>query len=402
MFSLSSTDAEELSQLAAELVRIPSLPGDEGAMAARLLEAMKRAGFQDIWTDRVGNVIGRYGTGRGPALLLDGHMDTIDVGDPAAWLHPPFAGVVEDGFLYGRGAVDMKGALASMIYGVKLLADADVRLDGDLYVAFVVQEEPCEGMAIRSLIEDEGLQPAFVVLGEPTNLGIYLGQRGRVELLLTAYGRAAHAATPDQGLNAIYAAARVVFGIELLANQLLTDPVLGQGSVAVTHVVSTAGSRNAIPDRCSLVIDRRLTLGETEARAIAEIQQIVKREGVRADIATVEHEMNSYNGCVIRGRKYYPPWLMSEQAPLVRAAVRAVERVLGARPRLGVWQFSTDGAYTMGVAGIPTIGFGPGDEHLAHTADERIALADLAYAARGYAHLAVELLQTTHRSAGRT
>jgi putative selenium metabolism hydrolase len=325
-------------------------------------------------------------------VLFDGHMDTIDIGDPGAWTRDPFGGVIEGGALYGRGATDMKAALAAMVYGVKLLADAGAALGGTLYVAFVVQEEPCEGLAAQVLIEQEGIQPDLVVLGEPTNLGIYLGQRGRVELQVTAYGRAGHAATPEQGVNAIYAAARLAFGIEMLAPQLLTDASLGQGSVAVTHIVSTAGSHNAIPDRCAMIVDRRLTLGETEARAIAEIQQIVKREGVRADIATAEFETVSYTGYVARGRKYYPPWLIQEDTPLVRTAVRSVERVLGARPRLGVWPFSTDGAYIMGQAGIPTIGFGPGEVRYAHTADEQVRLADLPLAALAYAQLALDFL----------
>jgi len=392
VFALSAADVTALGQLASDLVRTPSISGAEGAVAARLIEAMRNAGFHDIWTDRVGNVVGRYGTGQGPKLLYEGHMDTIDVGNPGAWTRDPFGGIIENGILYGRGAVDMKGALAAMIFGVKLLAEAGVSLGGDLLVAFVVQEEPCEGMAVRALIEEEGVQPNYVVLGEPTNLGIYLGQRGRVELEVTTYGRAYHSAAPQGGVNAIYSAARLVFGIQLLESQLLNDPVLGQGSVAVTHIASEAGSRNAIPDRCTLIVDRRLTLGETEARAISEIQQIIKREGVQAEVATATYEITTYKGYVGRGRKYCPPWLIPEDAPLVRKAMRAVERALEFHPRLGVWPFSTDGVYTMGEAGIPTIGFGPGEERYAHAADEQVRLADLAHAARAYAQLAVELL----------
>jgi putative selenium metabolism hydrolase len=383
-----------MTHLAADLVRTPSLSGAERAVAAMLQEAMRHAGFHQVWVDRIGNVVGRYGSGREPVLLFDGHMDTVDIGDRQAWNREPFGGTIENGVLYGRGAVDMKAALAAMIYGVKCLADHGVTLTGDLIVAFVVHEEPCEGMAVQVLIEEEGIRPDYVVLGEPTNLGVSLGQRGRVELQVTTYGRACHSSAPQQGVNAIYAAARLLFGIELLAPQLLSDPVLGQGTIAVTDIASTAGSRNAIPDRCTMIVDRRLTLGETEARAVAEIAQIVKREGVRADIAAVEFEITSYNGYVARGRKYYPPWLISENAPLVRDVIRAVTRALGTRPRSGIWAFSTDGAYTRGVAGIPTVGFGPGDERLVHTTDEQVPLADIALAARAYAQIAVQLLGT--------
>ena len=198
---------------------------------------------------------------------------------------------------------------------------------------------------------------------------------------------------PTSGINAISAAARVIFGLDLLATQLLEDAALGQGSVAVTQISSSACSLNAIPDLCTLILDRRLTLGETEARAIAEVQQIMRREGVRGEITTLEYQTATYTGYMARGRKYFPPWLLSEKDPLVRRALRALERSLGAHPRVGVWPFSTDGAYTMGEAGIPTLGFGPGDERLAHATDERIQLADIAQAAEGYAQLAVELLK---------
>lgn len=393
MFSLSPSDMQALIQFTRDLVCTPSFSGQEGAVAALVADTMRAVGFQDVWVDRIGNVIGRYGAGRGPKLLYNGHMDTVEVGDERAWPHHPFGGVVENGILYGRGATDMKAGLAAMVYGVKLLADTRTQLNGDLYVAAVVQEEPSEGLAMRVLVEEEGFQPDFVVLGEPTNLGLCLGHRGRVELQVTTYGRAAHSSAPHQGINAIYGAARLVFGIELLASHLLNDPRLGQGTVAVTRMTSHAVSPNAIPDRCHLLIDRRLTLGETEARAIAELQQIIKREGVQADVAPVEFESTSYTGYVSRGRKYYPPWLLAEDSPLVRAAARTIERVVGRSPRLGVWSFSTDGAYTMGVAGIPTIGFGPGEDRFAHTVEEQVRLADVAHAARVYAQLAVEMLK---------
>ncbi len=394
MASLSAADFDGLTRLAQELVRTPSLPGHEDRVAKLLADAMRENGFQRVWTDRAGNVVGHLaGRGAGPTLLFDGHMDTVDVGDLGGWTHDPFEGWAEDGVLYGRGAVDMKGALAAMVYAVRLLVEAGVPLNGDIYVAFVVQEEPCEGVAVRHLIETSDIRPDMVILGEPTNLGVYLGQRGRVELKVAAYGKAGHASMPQGGVNAISAAARLIFGIELLGLQLHSDPQMGSGSIAVTQIRSCADSLNSIPDLCELIIDRRLTLGETEARAIAELQGIINREHIRAEVSTPQYEMVSYTGYAQSGRKYFPPWLLPEDHPMARKAVRAVEKVLGSRPRTGIWPFSTDGAYTMGTAGIPTIGFGPGDERLAHATDEYVHLADVALAAQGYAQLAVELLR---------
>jgi putative selenium metabolism hydrolase len=391
MFNLSSQDRDALIGFLQDLVRIPSPSTQEGKVAQRLAEEMQRVGFE-VTTDRTGNVIGRIGSGLGPKLLYNGHMDTVSVTNPGSWLRDPYGAEIEEGVLYGLGACDMKGALAAMVYGVKALVDADVKLGGDLYVVGVVQEEPCEGLAMRVLVEEEGLRPDFVVLGEATNLQISLGQRGRIELKVTAQGRSCHASAPERGENAIYAAARLIFGVELLAPRLANDAFLGQGSLSITQIESTSASRNAVPDRCAFYIDRRLTMGETEAKALAEIQSIIAREGVKAKVEVTEYRAISYTGYQCKGKEYCPAWVMAEDHPLVQAVARAVKQTLGYKPRAGKWDFSTDGVYTMGVAGIPTVGFGPGEERYLHTVDDQVRLADVVKAARVYAQLAVEVL----------
>ena len=377
-----------------DLVRIPSLSTQEGALAARLAQEMKQIGFDQVWTDRIGNVTGRVGGGHGPTLLLNGHMDTVDVGELQRWEHPPYAAVIQDGILYGRGACDMKSGLAAMVYSVKTLLEAGIQLAGDLYVVGVVQEEPCEGLAMQVLVEEEGIRPDFVVLGEPSNLQVRVGHRGRIEMRVRVRGKAAHAAAPDLGDNAIHNAARLIFGLELLTPRLGTDPFLGPGSLAVTEITSQAASRNAVPDCCTFYIDRRLTLGETERKALAEIQTIINTEEIDAEVLIAEYQATSYTGYDCRTRATFPAWVMPEDSPLVQALIRSVRETLGYRPRLGRWGFSTDGAYTAGVANIPTAGFGPGEERYAHTREDQVRLNDVVNAARVYARLAVELLGT--------
>jgi putative selenium metabolism hydrolase len=393
VFALSPTDTLELNELARKLVRTPSTSGYEGEVAQILQDALRAAGLQDVWRDRAGTVVGRLGAAPGRTLLLIGHMDTVEPGVWGSWSVNPYEGAIEQGVLFGRGAADMKGALASMVLAARLLASTGQELNGRVYWAFVPHEEPAEGMAARWLLEDSGITPDYVILGDPTNLGIYLGQRGRAELVVTTRGRSHHAAIPEGGVNAVYAAARLIFGIELLASHLLSDPILGHGTIAVTRIVSGPAGENVIPDQCTLFLDRRLTLGETESRALTEIRQIMKREGVQGEVSIAEADHTTYAGYTARVRTHYPPWLMQEDAPLVRTAVRSVERILGAHPRTGVWRFSTDGTYTMGAAGIPTIGFGPGEERFAHSPDEQVRLSDLALAARAYAQLACDLLR---------
>jgi putative selenium metabolism hydrolase len=294
--------------------------------------------------------------------------------------------------LYGRGTADMKGALAAMVYGVKTLIDQDVHLHGELYLVGAVQEEPCEGLGMQILIQEEGLIPDYVILGEATNLQVNRGQRGRMEIQVVTHGRACHASAPNRGENAIYTACRLIFGVEMLSSQLAEDRFLGSGTLAVTHIENTAGSRNVVPDSCTFYIDRRLTLGETEAKAMAEIQNVILREGAKASVSVSEYTSTSYTGYKVQAKAYYPAWALDRDHPLIQQVSRAIRNELGYRPTIDKWSFSTDGVYTMGVAGIPTIGFGPGEERYAHVADERIRLSDVARAAQGYARIAAEVL----------
>jgi putative selenium metabolism hydrolase len=392
MFELSAGDRQALPSFLQDLVRIPSFSCQEKEVAERLAAEMRAVGFDEVWTDRIGNVVGRIGPGTGPRLLYNGHMDTVGVGDPAAWTHDPFGAEIENRVLYGRGAADMKGPLASLIYGAKALKASGLRLAGDLYVVGVVQEEPCEGYAVRVLVEEGGIRPDWVILAEPTNLQVSRGHRGRMELHVTVHGRSSHASMPQLGENAIYGAARIIFSLELLADMLADDSFLGKGTLAVTRIENTAASKNVIPDSCTFVIDRRLTLGETEAKALAEVEGVIARERVRAEVCLAEFEYTSYTGYTCHAVEYYPAWVVPENHALVRATARTVREVTGERPTIGKWDFSTDGVYTVGVAGIPTVGLGPGEETQAHTADEHIRLADCYTAAQIYAQLAAELL----------
>lgn len=378
-------------------------------MAAVVAAEMRAVGFDDVSIDRMGNVIGRIGPDQSNSLcvadgavtqrikrrrlLYDAHMDTVDIGETSNWEREPFGGEIVNGVLYGRGACDMKGPLAAMVYGAKALLENGPPLTGDLYVVAVVQEEPCEGLALQHVVEEEGLRPDWVLLGEPTNLQIARGQRGRMEMRVKVRGDSCHASAPERGTNAIYEAARIVVGLELLAPRLDRDPFLGRGSIAVTDINSVSGSRNAIPDSCTLCIDRRLTTAETETRALNEVRRIIAREGVRAEVDIPFYRATSYKGYEVEQRLHFPAWTISEEAPFLMQVSTVVDAVLGFVPHIGKWAFSTDGVYSAGVAGIPTVGFGPGEEAHAHTVDDQIRLDDLEAAAQVYAELAARMLR---------
>lgn len=390
-WSLNGEGKVSLLEFLRKLVQTPSLSGQEGAVAELVLAEMRRLGYDEARLDAAGNVIGRIGPADGPALMFNSHMDTVEAAAPETWASPPLTPTVRDGRLYGLGACDMKGGLAATIYGAALLAQQRAALKGPIWVAAVGLEECSEGTCTRVLFEEDGLRPAWVVIAEPSNLQVARAQRGHVEMELLVKGRSAHSSAPHLGENAIYAAARLVFGLEILAEQLGDDPFVGPGVLAVTNVRSHAVSRNAVPDQCALILDRRLTVGETESSALLEVQRIIAREGVRAEVHVIEEAVATHTGRVYRARRGSLPWVYPERHALVQAMQQAV-RDVGLRPGMACWSFATEGAYTAAVAQVPTVGFGPGDPALAHTRDEHVEIEQVYTAAEVYAALAVRLL----------
>ncbi len=389
---LDSAAAQELAQFAQRLVQTPSLSGQEGALAHLIAAHLETLGFPEVHINAQGSVIATLGTGNGPTLLYDVHMDTVAASTPQHWAYPPLDGVIEDGVLHGLGAVDAKGALASVIYGARQLLPHQEQLQGTLAFVFVGQDEPCEGLAMRYVVEEDGLQPDYVLLGEPTDLQVSRGQRGRIMFRVTVEGQAAHGSLPTRGQNAIYAAARLVFAVQLLAAELPHDSFLGPGTIAVTGIESRGPSLNAIPDRCKVYLDRRLTLGETVMSAQAQLESLISREGIPAQVEITTYDEPSYTGLVRVAKEAHPAWALDRAHPLVTTLAEMVHAVCGTQPEIRHWPFSTDGVYTMGQASIPTVGFGPGDPMLAHTPHEHVTLADLRTAAHVYAGVAMALL----------
>ncbi|MBN1486134.1 MAG: YgeY family selenium metabolism-linked hydrolase [Anaerolineae bacterium] len=388
---LESSEQESLLDFLRRLVMTPSLSGDEGRVAELVMGEMRQLGFDDVWMDAAGNVLGRIGDPTGPMLMLNSHMDVVKISTPESWRFDPWGAEIHDGRLYGRGTCDMKAGLAATVYGAAKLARQKSALKGQVLVACVGLEEPSEGTGTRVLFEEDGIRPAWVVIAEPSNLQIVRAQRGHMEMILTVRGRSAHSSAPHLGENAIYAAARLVFGLELLADQLPEDPFLGPGVLAVTEIRSQAVSRNAIPDLCQLILDRRLTVGETEVLSLNEVQRIIAREGVAAEVRLIEESVQTHTGKVYHVRRASPPWAFDERHPLIRAMVKAAHDV-GLRPSLTRWHFATEGAYSAGVAQVPTVGFGPGDPALAHTCDEYVDIDQVYAAAAAYTALGWRLL----------
>jgi putative selenium metabolism hydrolase len=243
-------------------------------------------------------------------------------------------------------------------------------------------EEDCDGYCMRHLIENEGIRPDVVVLGEPTDLGVYRGQRGRMEATITTRGVSAHGAHAERGVNALYKMAPIISDVEKLNGDLAVDDFLGKGSIIVSSIECTTPSLNAVPDSARISIDRRLTVGETVESSMTELRALPHLGD--AEVELLQYDATSWRGKRAQQEKYYPTWVLDEDHPLVQGVARAAEGVLGERPRISRWHFSTNGVATMGVYGIPTVGFAPGLEELAHTTQERVSVEDLLKATAVY------------------
>jgi len=378
---------EKIVQFMRDICAIPSMNSQLKEVGERIAAEMRGLGYDEVRFDRMGNILGRIGDGP-RTIVFDSHIDTVGIGDPSAWAWDPFQGKVEDGILYARGACDEKGSTPGMVYGLAIARDLGL-LAGWTGYYFGNMEEWCDGIAPNSFVEvDPKIRPDFVVIGEPTKMQVYRGHKGRIELKVTAKGRSAHAASNHLGDNAIYKLLPVIAGIRDLEPRLGDHPFLGHGKITVSDMTVKTPSINAVPDEAVIFIDRRMTFGETKEDAIAQVRALIPEQD--RESVTVEelfYDEPSYTGFVFPVDKYFPAWAIEDEHPLVVAGQEA-RRLTGlpAAPS-GKWDFSTNGSYWAGKAGIPSIGFGPGDERTAHTVNDCVPLADVVKAAEFYALL---------------
>lgn len=361
-----------------EMVRTQSVTGEEKAVAELIAREMKTIGLSDVRIDGLGNVIGEIGSGKGPQLLYNGHMDTVPTGDRDLWQMAPYSGEVKEGKVWGRGACDMKGALSAMLFAAEALNTANVVLNGKLIITGVVLEENAALEGTRYTIEKDGIKPDYALVGEATGLNVSLGSRGRIELELTSKGRTAHASTPSKGINAILKMVKLVGFLEGM--KLPTHKFLGDTTQTITNITCSPGKTNVIPDLCTVTIDRRIVPGEAEERVIRDFAELFSKSGISEE---------EYGVKVV---KYAPPAYVPPDNAIVKAASKAAESVTGKNPALVKYRFGTDASYLSTIARIPTVGLGPGDETLAHSPNENVPIDEVIAAAKIYAILAARFL----------
>jgi putative selenium metabolism hydrolase len=298
-------------------------------------------------------------------------------------------GEIKDGFVHGRGTVDQEGGPAAFVTSGRILKELGFDKDLTIYFVGSVMEEDCDGLCWKYIVEEEKIRPHFVVSTEPTNLNIYRGHRGRMEIHVHFYGVSSHGSAPERGKNAIYMASRAALEIEKLNENLKYDEFLGRGSVTISEIISGSPSLCAVADYARIHLDRRLTWGETKESAIKEIEELVK--GMNAKVEVLDYSETAYTGLKYGMEKYYPTWKMPEDHEVVQTGVKAYKELYGNEPKVDKWTFSTNGIMTCGTYGIPTIGFGPGNEVLAHAPNEKVPVSDLVIASAFYASYAYEI-----------
>ena len=368
------------------LIQTPSMPGEEKAIAELVSSEMKKLRYDDVYIDDAGNVIGRLiGRGEAPAVMFNTHLDHVDIGDENAWPYPPFGGEIHDGSIWGRGAVDIKGPLAAQVYGIATLKEDGSLPPGDVFVTAVVYEE-IGGVGARHLATQ--LTVPYVIIGEPSNNQLRRGHRGRIELVLHIRGKSVHASVPHRGINPLEVAARFISRLKDL--EMTSDPDLGPSSVAPTLFITDQKSTNVIPGEVWLTLDWRNVPGEYEAEVLKKLQPLIEEsliEGAVAELSVPSRPRRCYTGFTMDISACNDPFVTRMNAPAAIAALSVLETALGSAPVMDFWRFATDGGH-FARAGSTCIGFGPGDEMLAHTVNEHIPISQLKSALIGNEALA--------------
>lgn len=406
-----------------DLVAIPGESCEEKGVVERIAEEMKSVGFDKVEIDPQGNVLGYMGTGK-TLIGFDAHIDTVGIGNRANWNFDPYAGFESETEIGGRGTSDQLGGIVSSVYGAKVMKD--LGLLNDQYTALVVgsvQEEDCDGLCWEYIIKEDKVRPEFVVSTEPTDGGIYRGQRGRMEIRVDVQGVSCHGSAPERGDNAIYKMAEILLNIrDLNENDAANDKeikglvkmldekynpqhkeaqFLGRGTVTTSEIFFTSPSRCAVADSCSVSLDRRMTAGETWESCLDEIRELPAVKKYGATVSMYNYDRPSYTGLVYPIECYFPTWVIPEDHEVTKAMEEAYKGLYGdarigsaeteamrkVRPLTDKWTFSTNGVSIMGRNGIPVIGFGPGAEAQAHAPNEKTWKADLVVCAAVYAAL---------------
>lgn len=375
---------KDMTAFLRDMVAIPSESCDEKGVILRIKKEMEKVGFDKIVIDKMGNILGYVGHGK-HLIGIDAHIDTVGIGEIKNWTFDPYKGFEDDVYIGGRGTSDQEGGMASMVYAAKIIKDLHLEGDYTLVITGTVQEEDCDGLCWKFIIEEDEVRPEFVVSTEPTSCKIYRGHRGRMEIKVSTHGVSCHGSAPERGVNAIYLMAPIIEDIERLNGHLKDDKFLGKGTVTISQIFHKSPSRCAVADGCWISLDRRLTDGETYLTALDEIRALPSVKKAKAEVEMYMYDRPSYTGLIYPIESYFPTWVIPESHIICQSMLEGYKGLFNKDPVIDKWTFSTNGVTIMGRYGIPCIGFGPGDEKEAHAPNEKTRKHDLVICAALYA-----------------
>ena len=363
-------------------------PGNEGPLARYVGTKMQSIGaevsYQEVFPGRPNVLCSFKFSEHERCLLWNTHMDTVPIGT-VPWAFEPWSGHEQDGKVYGRGACDAKGSLASMMGALQVLSELGVALEGELLFAPVIWEEG-GGKGTQHFVNTgmAGRKPVAAVVGEPTECLISTAHRGSNRRKVVVHGVAAHSSDPDKGVNSIYRAARLLLEIERLHEQLRSKQHELLGSPVVSaNVVSGGQKHDTIPDRTEIVIDRRRIPGEPKQQLDNEIRTIVER--LRRDDPGYEYE-------IIDLDMDKEPAETERTAEIVKKAAQVVRTMTGKDAVLTAQKGGTDMTFLVNDAHVPTIIYGPGGLGMPHAVDEYVPVEHILTATVFYSLLAVSVL----------
>jgi len=371
-----------------ELIRTPSPSGAEGDIAGVVKDFLLNAGVDEVFIDRVGNVVARLrGKGFGP-VLIEGHMDTVSPGNPEQWHVDPFAAKVVDGKLYGRGAADMKGGIAAQISALEDLREVDI----DLYVIYTVHEETAEGVAIAHTLGTvfRGTRFEVAITGEATSLNLGVGHRGRAVVDVRICGRSAHASMPEEGVNALLGASEFAILATNAAQGLPEHPTLGKETLTPSVITCMPEDVPQIPDQCVLTLDHRVIVSRNPEDVLSFYGKVCGEllkagDAVSCQPRLREETLRTWTGVELSAREFFPAWLNDDRS-MIKEVLGALKRSYQYATKY-VWRFSTDLAYVSGVLGVSGLGLGPGEESMAHKPDEYVEVIEVKKAVELYRKL---------------
>ena len=393
---LTAQREQEVIALCQDLIKVKSLSGQEGEVMKVVQKAFKKLGYDNFYVDTMGNTIGIIkGNLPGPKILIDGHLDTVPVSDPTKWTMDPFGGEIKDGKIYGRGSSDMKGQVASYICAAAYFAEDNKRnFPGEIYVVAGVFEEIFEGIAAGEITKD--ITPDLVIIAEPSSLNLKIGQKGRAEIVVETFGKAAHASKPSVGVNAVYQMNKIITEIQKIP--MPDSQEFGGGVLELTDILSDPypGS-SVVPSYCRTTFDRRFLPGETRESILEPIQEIInslkeKDPKFDAKVSYEKAEDMCYTGNVIKAERFFPAWNFDQNNPLIQKAYKGLTNA-GLTPNISYHYFCTNGSHYGGEKNLLTIGFGPSSETLAHVDDEYIEIDQLNKGMQGFYSILTEVLK---------